>query len=328
MRRILSLLLAVASLGIIVADLVTTTIAANARSRELREDLVRVPPPSGAVSKRGEAHAATRRAAATAVFEGKLATVDLLAHYQQALEATGWSTCGTRRSGYVYTGEVIQHHVYCKGPTQTATVSIEKATGDQTTQYALTFEWNTRWWWIPVFGLGLTLIAIIALQAAFRRQPVGKGRSITFRTELRLDECRQRLESLAGRSVDGLVLRRYEGFDSIIHFEMERHRRSRWNLNALAAYFYGTLRPEADGTRVEGRFGLSPAAKSVGAVVGILLLMGAALQARGTRAAILNAGIIIAAAVLAVLLAPRFWRADQSLVEQALERVLGARRVA
>lgn len=327
MGRIIGLALAIGAVALIVFDLITTTLEADRRTAELQEVLASIPSPSEAKRVIVEAHTATRRATVRWVFQTDMPTARILSAYRAALTAAGWSECGIRRTGYLYTGEVILHYAWCRGQNHSLVLSFDRVLDDKVKQYAVTAEWNIRWWWVNAVGLTLAVTAILGFQMFFRGSwSTQRRRGVSFRTEVGLDECRRRLESLRHEAPDGLILVRIEPSDSsIMTFELERSR-SRWAQNALAPYAYGILQLDQDGTRIDIRFGFSPIAKITSGVIGLVLLGGLAVQAMvAPENTISNAAVLLVVTVSAIVIAPFFWRGHRSLVLAVITRLLEAR---
>jgi hypothetical protein len=327
-RRVFGVTLAVCALAIIVFDLVTTTREASLRLEELEAALGSIAVPVEATRVGTDGHTATRRAIARSVFEIDAATDRILAHYRKALAAAGWSECGDRRTGNVYTGEVIRHHLWCRAPSESLSLSFEKVIDGRVRQYALTAEWNTRWWWIDIAGLALASLAIVSIQAAVRGQrPTGGRRhAASLWTGLSLDECCRRLETLRSRGVDGLILVRIEPpSGSAAQFELQQ-KRARWAANALAPYVYGTLRADHGGTQVRIELGFSPMAKITTVVIGIILAGGFVAQALVMRErAIASAESLFVVIVLTVFVTPLFWRRLKLRTVRVITRLLEGR---
>ena len=87
---------------------------------------------------------------------------------------------------------------------------------------------------------------------------------VTLHTRLSIEECKQRLAANTDREKFAFTSFGYAGSKEIlgrVRGDSIRLQKRRNYGNSFAPFFYAQLIPTADGTRVEGRFAMHPAAK-------------------------------------------------------------------
>lgn len=281
--RVVAAVVLVVTIGIIVADLIRTSILASRHAQTFRLDLEEITPLPRTERIRVEHSYKARLATVSATYRGQVTPEALTAHYAKVFEARGWRHCGRSRSGDVYRLKTTTtHEIYCRGEFQ-AILSLPDSEGFAT--FSVELKWNRWTFGVWIIAVILSWIAVLCAAVLAGRLLIFPGgsrptlrarRRLQFRTGLKPFECMSRL---AKSDESGMVFKpAISAGDDTISFALEK-RRSLMAKNAFAPSFRGILQsePRVGGTTVLGYYGFHPTAVAVGSILTVF-----ALSALGT----------------------------------------------
>jgi hypothetical protein len=271
--RIAAAIVLVASITIIVGDLIRMSIQARERSLALLAELEQVPTPAGVERLGIGRFYKARLASVGARYTGQTTKKGVFEHYRNALEARGWRPCGRdARDNIDQARSAIAPEVFCRNDYR-ASVAWPSAEGSGI--YSVTLEWNRVTFGIWLIGVALLWVAVLSALALVRggavwHRPGGRP-SVRLRTALSPSECVARLAAAA--AAGDVVFSPRSTTDRTI-FGLARRQR-RFTTNAFAPYFYGTIAADTRETSstVDGYFGFRPETRAAGAVLVIIMMI-------------------------------------------------------